>query len=67
MSAVEYALVWTRWYTSNMSNAILPDTLAVFMVGSTPVYCYDVRSIHDTRYYVQEEWNVAKSGHQYHT
>ena len=51
-----------------MSNAILPDTFAVLMVGSTLVYCYDVRRIYGTKkYYVQEEWNVRKSGHQYQT
>ena len=61
-------VVWTRWYTSNMNNAILLHTLAVFAVGSTLVYCYDLRPIYDTKkYYVQEEWNVTKSGHQYHT
>ena len=31
-------VVWTRWYTSNMNNAILLHTLAVFAVGSTLVY-----------------------------
>ena len=70
MSTAAYALVWTPWYTPNMSDAILPDTWAVFMVGtcSTLVYCYDVRHIYDTKkYYVQEEWNVTKSAHQYHT
>ena len=51
-----------------MSNAILPHTLAVFAVGGTLVYCYDLRPIDDTKkYYVQEGWNVTKSGYQYHT
>ena len=51
-----------------MINAILPHTLAVFAVGSTLVYCYDLRPIYDTKKsYVQEEWDVTKSGHQYHT
>ena len=49
-----------------MINAILPHTLAVFAVGSTRVYGYDLRSMHDTKkYYVQEEWNVTMSGYQY--
>ena len=39
-----------------MNNAILPHTLAVFAVGSTLVYCYDLRCVYDTKtYYVQEE------------
>ena len=70
MSTAAYSFVWTRWYTytSNMSNAILPHTLAVFAVGSTLVYCHDLGPMYDTKkFYVQEEWNVAKSGHQYHT
>ena len=51
-----------------MSNAILSHTLAEIAVGRTLVYCYDLRSMYDTKKYdVQEEWNVAKSGHQYHT
>ena len=51
-----------------MNNAILPHTLAVFVIGSTLVYCYDLRPIYDTKkYYVQEEWNVTKSDHQHHT
>ena len=41
MSTAAYSLVWMRWYTSNVSNAILPHTLAVFAVGSTLIYCYD--------------------------
>ena len=56
------------WYNSDVSNAILPHTLAVFAVGSTLVSCYDLRPMYDTKkYYVQEEWNVTKSGHPYHT
>ena len=35
-----------------MSNAILPHTLAVFAVGGTPVYCYDLRPVlYDTKQY----------------
>ena len=50
-----------------MSDVILPHTLAIFAVGSTLVYCYDLRPIYDTKkYYVQEEWNATKSGHQDH-
>ena len=50
-----------------MNNAILPHTLAVFAVGSTLVYCYDSRRVYDTMtYFVQEEGNITKSGHQYH-
>ena len=63
-------VVWTRWCTSNMINAILSHTLAVFVVGSTLVYCYDLGPKYDTRkyyLYVQEEWHVTKSGHHYHT
>ena len=48
-----YSIVWTPWYTYIMSNALLPQTLEVFVIGSTPVYCYDVRLINDTKkYYV---------------
>ena len=51
-----------------MNNAILPRTLAVFAVCSTLVYCYDLGPMFDTKkYYVKEEWNVTKYGHQYHT
>ena len=51
-----------------MNNAILPHALAVFAVGSTLVYCYDLRPVYDIKtYYVQEEGNVTKSGHQYQT
>ena len=51
-----------------MSNSILPNMLPVFAVGSTLVYCYELRPIYDTKkYYVQEGWNVTMSGHQYHT
>ena len=51
-----------------MINAILSHTLAVFVVGSTLVYCYDLRPMYDTKkYYVQEECNVTKSDHQYFT
>ena len=61
-------VVWTRWYTINVSNAILPHTVAVVAVGSTLVHCCELRPIYDTKkYYVQEGWNVTKSGHQYHT
>ena len=69
VSAAAYSLVWTRWYTSNMSNAVPPNTLAVFAVGGTLVYCYELRpSICDTKKpYVQEEQDVTKSGHQYYT
>ena len=60
-------IVWTRLYPSKISNAILPRTLAVFAVGSTLLYCYDLRPIYDTKkYYVQEQWNETKSGHQGH-
>ena len=31
-----------------MSNAILPNTLAVCAVGSALVYCYDLQPIYDT-------------------
>ena len=37
MSTGAYSVVWTRWYTTNMSNAILPHTLAVFTVDSALV------------------------------
>ena len=52
----------TRWYTSDMNNAILPHTLAVFAVGSTLVYLLlltiYIYLVYDTKkYYVQEEWN----------
>ena len=51
-----------------MSNAILSDTMAVFAVGGTLVYCYDLRPVYFTKkYYLQEEWNVTKTGHQCHT
>ena len=51
-----------------MNNAILQLTLAVFVVGSSLVYCYDLRPMNDTKkYYIQEEWNVTKPGQQYHT
>ena len=34
----------------------------------SPVYCYDSRPIYDTKkYYLQEGWNVTKSGQQHHT
>ena len=46
MSTAAYSLVWTQWDTSNMSNAILPHILAVFAVGSTLVYCYDLGPIY---------------------
>ena len=56
VSTAAYSIVWTRWYTSNMSNAMLPHTLAVFAVGSTlvPILLrltrYDqVRPIYDTK------------------
>ena len=50
-----------------MSNAILPHVLAVFAVGSTLVYSYDLRPIYDTeKYCVREEWKVTRSGQQYH-
>ena len=59
VSTAVYSIVWTRWYTSNMSNAMLPHTLAVFVVRRTLVYCYVLRLIYDTKkYYVQQEWNV---------
>ena len=55
-STAAYSLVLTLWYTSNMSNAILPHTFAVFAVGSTLVYCYDLRPMYNTKkYYIQEE------------
>ena len=39
-------------------------TLVEFAKGSTPVCCYDVRPINDTKKYdVQERWNVTMSGH----
>ena len=48
-------VVWTRWYTMNISNAILPQTLAVFAVGSTLLYCYGLQPVYVTKkYYVQE-------------
>ena len=51
-----------------MNNAKLPHTLAVFAVGSSLVYCYDLRPMNDPkRYYVQEEWNVTRSGREYDT
>ena len=51
-----------------MITAILPRTLAVFAVGSTLADCHDLRLILDAKkYYVQVEWNVTKSSHQYHT
>ena len=34
VSTGAYSVVWTRRYTINMSNAILPHTLAIFAVGS---------------------------------
>ena len=34
-------VVWTRWYTINVNNAILPHRFAVFAGGGTLVYCYD--------------------------
>ena len=69
MSTVAYSVVSTRWYTVDMSNTILPHTLsAVFAVGSTLVYCYDLRPMYDTKeHYVQAECNVTNSGHKYHT
>ena len=45
-----------------------PIHLAVFAVGGTlvtTVMTYDLCMT--KKYYVQEEWNVTKSGHQYHT
>ena len=36
-----------------MNNSMRPHTLAVFAVGST----LDLRPIHDTKNYIQEEWN----------
>ena len=37
-----------------MNNAIPPHTSAVFVVGTSLVYCYDLRALHDTKkYYVQ--------------
>ena len=43
-----------------MSYPVHPHVLAVFAVGSTPVYFYDLRPIHHTKkYYVQEEWNLT--------
>ena len=60
-------MVWTQWFTANMSNAVLPHSLAVFAVSSMLVYCYDLRPVYDIKkFYVLEGWNVAKSGHQYH-
>ena len=63
-----------------MGNAILLHYLAFEQCDTAPlfgsirsweytlVYCYDLRPIYDTlKYYVQEEWKVTKSGHQYHT
>ena len=50
-----------------MNSAILPHVLAVFAVGSTLLYRSDLRPMYDTKKYIQEEWNVAKSGHQHHT
>ena len=38
VSTAAYSLVWTQWYTSNMSNAIMLDTMALFALGSTLVY-----------------------------
>ena len=35
-------IVWPRWYTINMSNAILLHTLTIFAVGSTLVYYYNL-------------------------
>ena len=40
MSTGVYSVVWTRWYTINMSNGILPHALAVFAVGSALVRCF---------------------------
>ena len=51
MSTGAKAVVWTRWYTVNMSNAILHDTLAVFAVGITLVLRYDLRTIYDAMKY----------------
>ena len=46
---------------------ILPHTLATLAVGNT-VTTYPVLPTYDTKKYdVQKEWNVTKSGHQYHT
>ena len=70
VSTTAYSFLWTRWYTytPNINNAILPHTLAVFALGSKLVYCYDLGRMCDTKkYYVQEERDVTKSGHQYHT
>ena len=39
MSTGVYSVIWTRWYTIIMSNAILPLALAVFAVGSKLVRC----------------------------
>ena len=40
----------------------------VFAVGTTLVFCYTLRPTYDTKkYFVQGEWNVTKSSHQYHT
>ena len=48
MITAAYSLVYTRWYTSNMSNAILPHTFGSirswWYAGN---YCYDLRPIHD--------------------
>ena len=54
-----YSVVWTRRYTIDMSNAILPHTMAVFaIIGSTLVYCSDLPPTHDAKkYYVLEGWN----------
>ena len=49
VSTAAYSLVWTQWYTSNMGNEVLPHTLAVFAVGSTLVYVYDLLPIYNTR------------------
>ena len=57
-----------------MRNAILPDTLAVFAIGSTLVDytvttwdLLEVNGIDDTQKYIEKGWNVTKSSHQNHT
>ena len=63
-----YSSVWTRWYSINMSSVILPYTSAVFVVGSTLIYCYDRPPTDDTnKLHVKEGWNATKSSHPYHT
>ena len=63
MSTAAYALVWTRWYTSNMSNAILPYKLAVLAVAidSTLVYYNTVVTAYDL-YTTQTSTTYRRNG-----